>query len=243
MSAQQPHAILRNNPTTFDNQCYNVVSERVANCSLLNAAIENAAMSNFQPVHSALDTTSATSALAAFSLEGDLLTGSSSLMSDTDYTLHDLGTSVLPAEEKITHIMDYARSIGYEDFDSLATEYYTTKFPISSNASTLQRTSRSRNLRGFLDKLHQSTQSWHEYEVHDYQNEVLKAAEGICRVEQDKYIDKVRMQEVLHDYETGKLSDYVEGSELEYRMLIEKLKLQNEVSAWNIFYTSENEMD
>ncbi|KAF2175253.1 hypothetical protein K469DRAFT_765612 [Zopfia rhizophila CBS 207.26] len=134
-------------------------------------------------------------------------------------------------EKKIVRILECARSAGYADFDSLATDYYTAKFDDSSYAFSLQRTSRSRRLRGFLDKLRQNAQTWSDYELQDYRNEISKAAEDIYSADLDKFHRKLERGEVETPLTASIAKGVLAGSELEYLVRIEKSKLQNETNA------------
>ncbi|UZP35186.1 hypothetical protein NXS19_003002 [Fusarium pseudograminearum] len=90
-------------------------------------------------------------------------------------------------EERMSRILKVIQDAGYKDMDSFMTEYYVRDFDASSHVSAVQRQSRSRRLRGFLEQLRVGAESWSDYEAHDYQHEISKSAEAIYAKELDVF--------------------------------------------------------
>ncbi|RGP69726.1 basic-leucine zipper transcription factor [Fusarium sporotrichioides] len=90
-------------------------------------------------------------------------------------------------EDRMSRILKVIQDAGYKDMDSFMTEYYVGDFDASSHVSAVQRQSRSRRLRGFLEQLRVGAESWSDYEAHDYQDEISKSAEAIYAKELDVF--------------------------------------------------------
>ncbi|KAI0136784.1 hypothetical protein BJ170DRAFT_30557 [Xylariales sp. AK1849] len=91
------------------------------------------------------------------------------------------------AEDRMSRVIEFAQAAGFRDLDALATEYYVGKFDEASYVSAAQRTSRSRQLRGLLERLRTSAQSWSEYEAHGYHQEISQSAEVLYVAELDAF--------------------------------------------------------
>lgn len=97
------------------------------------------------------------------------------------------GQSKLPGqrtiEDKIAHVVESAKAVGFKDLDSMITTYYTGTFEVMSQAHEWQRKSRSRGLGSLLHAINSSARGWSEYERQGYQSETFKVAEQLYRVE------------------------------------------------------------
>ncbi|KAF5560469.1 hypothetical protein FPHYL_6612 [Fusarium phyllophilum] len=92
-------------------------------------------------------------------------------------------------ERKIAHIVDCAKTLGFRDFDSVVTTYYTSSFEVMSRAHDMQRVSRIRGLGSVLRTINSSAEVWPHHESQIYQAEVFKAAEHLYRAEFQRAID------------------------------------------------------
>ncbi|PNP83728.1 hypothetical protein FNYG_02945 [Fusarium nygamai] len=92
-------------------------------------------------------------------------------------------------ERKITHIVDCAKTLGFRDFDSVVTSYYTSSFEVMSRAHDMQRVSRIRGLGSVLRSIDSSAEAWPHHESQIYQAEIFKAAEHLYRAEFQRAID------------------------------------------------------
>lgn len=103
-------------------------------------------------------------------------------------TATDLSDDGMPGanntiEERFEYVLDCARKVGFETFDSMATQYYASNFDQSSSLAMDQRVSRNRHLPAMLADLRQNSNNWSVWERRGYQDETLKAAEEICAQE------------------------------------------------------------
>ncbi|EWG50808.1 hypothetical protein FVEG_09938 [Fusarium verticillioides 7600] len=92
-------------------------------------------------------------------------------------------------ERKIAYIVDCAKMLGFRDFDSVVTTYYTTSFEVMSRAHDMQKVSRIRGLGSVLRALDASAEAWPHHESQIFQAEIFKAAEHLYRAEFQKSID------------------------------------------------------
>ncbi|KAF5574116.1 hypothetical protein FPANT_11938 [Fusarium pseudoanthophilum] len=86
-------------------------------------------------------------------------------------------------ERKIAYIVDCAKTLGFRDFDSVVTTYYTSSFEVMSRAHDMQRVSRIRGLGSVLRNLDASAEAWPHHESQIYQAEIFKAAEHLYKAE------------------------------------------------------------
>ncbi|KAK2137964.1 hypothetical protein NOF04DRAFT_1201404, partial [Fusarium oxysporum II5] len=92
-------------------------------------------------------------------------------------------------ERKIAYIVDCAKMLGFRDFDSVVTTYYTNSFEVISRAHDMQRVSRIRGLGSVLRTIDASAETWPHHESQIYQAEIFKAAEHHYRAEFQRAID------------------------------------------------------
>lgn len=92
-------------------------------------------------------------------------------------------TSRSSLEDRFEYVLDCARQVGFDTFDSMAAQYYATNFEPSSSLAMDQRVSRNRHLPALLADLRQNSADWSTWERRGYQDETLKAAEEICAAE------------------------------------------------------------
>ncbi|KAF5720122.1 hypothetical protein FMUND_4406 [Fusarium mundagurra] len=92
-------------------------------------------------------------------------------------------------ERKIAYIVDCAKTLGFPDFDSVVTSYYTSPFQVMSRAHDMQRVSRIRGLGSVLRAIDTSADAWPHHESQIYQAEIFKAAEHLYRAEFQRAID------------------------------------------------------
>ncbi|KAI0451215.1 hypothetical protein F5B21DRAFT_487665 [Xylaria acuta] len=70
-------------------------------------------------------------------------------------------------------------SAGFDTFDSLVSQYYTSTLSPESIVSSHQRTSRQRDLPILLAELRHYVRTWTQWEAHGYYYEIIKSAESI----------------------------------------------------------------
>ncbi|KGO69683.1 hypothetical protein PITC_045430 [Penicillium italicum] len=81
-------------------------------------------------------------------------------------------------ERRLTKVVALVEESGFESVDELVTEYYTLQVGDAELASA-QSHSRSRNLRPFLQALHESSKQWSVRESSSYKEGILRAAEEL----------------------------------------------------------------
>lgn len=134
-------------------------------------------------------------------------------------------------EERMSRVLKFIQDAGFKDMDSLMTEYYLGSFDASSHVSAVQRQSRSRRLRGVLEQLRIGSDSWSDYEAHDYQHEISKSAEAIYFKELEAFSNTANanasfegltsLYQVLHN---------TVGSDVENYLRHEQSAMQRQVS-------------
>ncbi|KAH7190015.1 hypothetical protein BKA60DRAFT_664604, partial [Fusarium oxysporum] len=92
-------------------------------------------------------------------------------------------------ERKIAYIVDCAKTLGFRDFDSVVTTYYTNSFEVISRAHDMQKVSRIRGLGSVLRTIDASAETWPHHESQIYQAEIFKAAEHLYRAEFQRAIN------------------------------------------------------
>lgn len=86
-------------------------------------------------------------------------------------------------EDRFEYVLECARRVGFDNFDSMAAQYYASSFDPSSSLAMDQRVSRNRHLPALLSEIHENSTDWSAWERRGYQDEVLKVAETICAAE------------------------------------------------------------
>lgn len=86
-------------------------------------------------------------------------------------------------EERFEYVLECARRVGFDTFDSMATQYYGGSFDPSSSVAIDQRMSRNRHLPALLAEIRQKSVQWSTWERRAYEDEVLKTVENICAIE------------------------------------------------------------
>ncbi|KAM0804917.1 hypothetical protein BDR22DRAFT_473636 [Usnea florida] len=117
------------------------------------------------------------------SVQTDPLQGPSTSPSSASEESDDVPSIDSTVEEKFEYLLARARTVGFNGFDALASQYYTLNFDHTSSLALEQRTSRNRHLPAILAELRQRSGNWMPWERHGYQAEILKSAEEICATE------------------------------------------------------------
>ncbi|PQK14259.1 hypothetical protein BB8028_0004g11890 [Beauveria bassiana] len=86
-------------------------------------------------------------------------------------------------EERFEYVLECARRVGFDTFDSMAAQYYGSSFDPCSSLAMDQRLSRNRHLPALLAEIRQKSAQWSVWERRAYQDEALKTAEDICAIE------------------------------------------------------------
>ncbi|OAA69776.1 hypothetical protein ISF_03046 [Cordyceps fumosorosea ARSEF 2679] len=86
-------------------------------------------------------------------------------------------------EERFEYVLECARRVGFDTFDSMAAQYYGSCFDPCSSLAMDQRLSRNRHLPALLAEIRQKSTQWSVWERRAYQDEALKTAEDICAIE------------------------------------------------------------
>ncbi|OAR02076.1 hypothetical protein LLEC1_06722 [Akanthomyces lecanii] len=86
-------------------------------------------------------------------------------------------------EERFEYVLECARRVGFDTFDSMAAQYYGSSFDPCSSLAMDQRLSRNRHLPALLSEIRQKSAHWSVWERRAYQDEALKTAEDICAIE------------------------------------------------------------
>ena len=88
-------------------------------------------------------------------------------------------------QERISYVMDCARHVGFEDFDSVAETYYDSHFSDTSGLNGVQKISRNRHLPRILAALRRAAQTWTAWERRGFNQEMVIGAEKILLEEYD----------------------------------------------------------
>jgi hypothetical protein len=107
-------------------------------------------------------------------------------------------------DDRFEYILECAKKVGFDGFDSLVAKYYTADFSDYSILSQEQRLSRNRHLPGILAELRDKSQGWTEWERQGYQSEILKAAEAIFVAECNTFRHSRNFQHGPFEDESGK---------------------------------------
>ncbi|RFN53985.1 putative transcriptional regulator [Fusarium flagelliforme] len=150
----------------------------------------------------------------------------------SEITFCDQGLRHTSPEKRMSCILKFIQDAGFKDMDSLMTEYYVGNFDASSHVSAVQRQSRSRRLRGFLEQLRIGSESWSDYEAHDYQHEISKSAEAIYAKELDAFSTTVDANTSFEGLASlyGVLQNTV-GSDVENYLRHEQSTMQRQFNA------------
>lgn len=131
-------------------------------------------------------------------------------------------------DRRISFVLDSVHKAGFDSFDELAAEYYTSdELNTMSAAFEAQRTSRSRGLRQVLETVRQKTASWSEYERSGYKDEIFRAAEALYR---NELLSAAARNDLRSEYEQVVAGDSDEDSTVAARCRVARKMLQDQVS-------------
>lgn len=82
-------------------------------------------------------------------------------------------------EESFNFVFKCARKAGFDSFDSMVCQYYTSTFDKSSDLSIEQRESRNHRLPALLANLREHSTTWSTSEHDGYHDEILRSAEKL----------------------------------------------------------------
>ncbi|CAH0052361.1 unnamed protein product [Clonostachys solani] len=88
-----------------------------------------------------------------------------------------------PLDERFECIMNQVEAAGFDNFDQVATTYYSQTFNGQSPMADEQRQSRGRRLPQVLSGVYGSSSQWSDWERKGFQEEILKTAESMLTVE------------------------------------------------------------
>lgn len=86
-------------------------------------------------------------------------------------------------EDRFEYVLECARRVGFDNFDTMAAQYYAGGFDPCSSLAMDQRVSRNRHLPALVSEIQENSADWSAWERRGYQDEVLKVAETICAAE------------------------------------------------------------
>ncbi|RDL35916.1 uncharacterized protein BP5553_06528 [Venustampulla echinocandica] len=92
--------------------------------------------------------------------------------------LQDL-VDVSSRSSQYQYILSCVQRAGFENFDSMVSDYYTCQFEKNSVADRAQKTSRGKHLCSVLSNLHEHSREWTTSESRGFRDQIIKAAEGI----------------------------------------------------------------
>jgi hypothetical protein len=119
-------------------------------------------------------------------MAGSLLTEDGHARPSKDAALHG----------RFDYVLDCAKHVGFDNFDTLVSIYYTAEFE-DSGLSSEQRLSRMRRLPAFLAAVRDSSTGWTQWEKQGYQDEILKSAESILGAECNKFSQSSALKDEL----------------------------------------------
>ncbi|TGJ88323.1 hypothetical protein E0Z10_g446 [Xylaria hypoxylon] len=90
-------------------------------------------------------------------------------------------------EEQFEDVLTCARRVGFDSFDTMALHYYTRNFHPASAVAQEQRLSRNRRLPELLAGLRKQSSTWSNWQRRGYQDEMLKAAGEVYRMEYTEF--------------------------------------------------------
>ncbi|KAJ4424521.1 hypothetical protein N0V82_000845 [Gnomoniopsis sp. IMI 355080] len=97
-----------------------------------------------------------------------------------DATMPDAQATI---EERFEYLLRCARHMGFDNFDTMAAQYYARDFNPTSALASEQRLSRKRRLPELLAELRTQSTTWSAWQRRGYEDEILRAAEAICVLE------------------------------------------------------------
>ncbi|KAK3328124.1 hypothetical protein B0T19DRAFT_423750 [Cercophora scortea] len=86
-------------------------------------------------------------------------------------------------DERFESVMERVEAAGFDNFDELATAYYSERFPEPSPLAIEQRLSRNRRLPKLFASVFEASQGWTAWERRGFLEEVLKTAETMLIAE------------------------------------------------------------
>lgn len=133
-------------------------------------------------------------------------TSSSSGTSDSPWGMQEsnpLGKDAT-LEDRFEYVLECAKQVGFDWFDSLVANYYTADFSDRSILSNEQRLSRNRRLPGILAELREKSKGWTQWERQGYEDEILKSAESILVAECNTFKHSRNFQDGSLEDDSGK---------------------------------------
>ncbi|KAM0306069.1 hypothetical protein ACHAO8_010896 [Botrytis cinerea] len=85
--------------------------------------------------------------------------------------------------ERLNFLLECSRIVGFTDFDSVISSYYTADFSDDSVVASVQRLSRRRGLPKVLVALRENAVNWTQWEAQGYLDETFKSAEDLLVAE------------------------------------------------------------
>nr|C5H883.1 RecName: Full=Transcription factor radR; AltName: Full=Radicicol biosynthesis cluster regulator [Floropilus chiversii]ACM42404.1 RadR putative transcriptional regulator [Floropilus chiversii] len=103
-------------------------------------------------------------------------------MDMTFHTATEANTAILPGhrsslDERLEYVLERAEQVGFDNFDSLVTAYYSETFHGSSRLASEQRLSRNRRLPRVIAEIFRAASHWSAWERGGMNQEVIKSAE------------------------------------------------------------------
>ncbi|KAI0400812.1 hypothetical protein F4802DRAFT_471427 [Xylaria palmicola] len=90
-------------------------------------------------------------------------------------------------EERFEYVLGCARRVGFDNFDTMASQYYLQNFHPDSKLAKEQQTSRSQHVPELLAELRKQAPSWGPWERRRYQDETLREVHDICAEEYSEF--------------------------------------------------------
>ncbi|KAF4311780.1 hypothetical protein GTA08_BOTSDO12548 [Botryosphaeria dothidea] len=109
-----------------------------------------------------------------------------------------------PLDDRLDHVLECARNVGFDSLDSLVAQYYTADFCSNMSLSNHQRMSRKRHLPGIVAGLRSSASNWSSWEKEGFQHEILRTAENLL------------VEELRDSSRNGDLQERLRSTVMEY---------------------------
>lgn len=109
-----------------------------------------------------------------------------------------------PLDDRLDHVLECARTVGFDSLDSLVAHYYTADFCSNVSLSNHQRMSRKRHLPGIVAGLRSSASNWSSWEKEGFQHEILRTAENLL------------VEELRDSSRNGDLQERLRSTVMEY---------------------------
>ncbi|RGP69665.1 basic-leucine zipper bzip transcription factor [Fusarium sporotrichioides] len=144
----------------------------------------------------------------------------------------DASGSPRSVDERLEYIVDAATKVGYDNFDTLAKDYYIHTFEASSSIARKQRMSRNRRLPTVISEIFSATNDWCEWARRGFYEEIVRMTESLMIFEANA-AQSLLEDKLEHLVKASMQSQAISKPNLESKRLIENNVRQVSWSHYN----------